>query len=73
VRRGADAAAVARRIGGPAATVAPAYRDRRPRENVRIAVINRTFLVGVPAGEEDAALRRAESDPDVERADRVDK
>ena len=58
---------MARRLGGPDATASPAYRERRPRDNVRIDVVNRTFVVTVPAGQEDSALQRALADPDVQR------
>jgi len=67
VRPGADPTAVARRVAGPAAAVSPAYPGG-PHENAAIGTMRRTFVVGVPVGQEQAALRRAQSDPDVQQA-----
>jgi len=68
VRSGADPAAVARRVAGPGATASPAYTDRRPRENVPQVVMLRSFVVTVPPGQAQEALKRARADPDVQLA-----
>jgi hypothetical protein len=65
VREGADPAAVAHRIAGPGATVAAAYPDRRPRENLPQIVIELSFVVTVPGMDPADAVARARSDPDV--------
>jgi hypothetical protein len=62
IRPGANPLDVGRRIAGPAARVNPAYRDNAP------AALRQVFVVAIQAGDEQAALRRAQSDPDVQQA-----
>lgn len=65
VRAGADPAAVGRRIAGANAVVrqaTPGPPDELPR-----SVAQRTYVLALPAGDEEAAVARARSDPDVER------
>ena len=57
LRPGADPQAVGRRIVGAPAVVRQAGSGSSP-----------TYLVTVPAGHEDEALRRAQGDPDVQSA-----
>ena len=68
VRPGADPAAVGHRIAGPDAVVSLAYPDQRPRENLPMTVVQRSYVVNVPPAEAPAALRRAQSDRDVQLA-----
>jgi hypothetical protein len=63
IRPGANPLDVGRRIAGPTARVNPAFRD-----NAGSAALRRVFVVAVQRGDEQAALRRAQSDPDVQQA-----
>ena len=68
IKPGRDPIVAGRRIADPNASVSPAYPDRRPRENLPQTILLRTFVVSVAAGQEKEALKRAQADPDVERA-----
>ena len=68
VRPGADPMIVGRRIAGPGASVSPGYPERRPRENLPMTVLLRTFIVTVPPDQEMAVLKQAQADPDVQSA-----
>jgi hypothetical protein len=63
IRPGANPLDVGRRIAGPTARVNPAYRD-----NAGSAALRRVFVVAVQPGDEQPALSRAQSDPDVQQA-----
>jgi hypothetical protein len=57
IKPGADPQAVARRVVGAPATAQPTGASGQ--------AAGRTYLVAVPAGQETAALARAQTDPDV--------
>ena len=68
VRPGTDPQAVGHRIAGPSVTVASAYLGGRPRDNLPMGVVVRTFTVPIPPGQAQELLRLALADPGVESA-----
>jgi hypothetical protein len=68
VRPAADPQAVGRRIAGPGANVMAAYSDRRPRDDLPIAIVVRSYAIPVSPDQAQAMLGRAQADPGVEWA-----
>jgi hypothetical protein len=68
VKPGTDPVAAGRRIGGPGATVTPAYPGREPRENLPMGTLMRTYVVTIPPDQAQQALQRAQADPAVQIA-----
>ena len=69
IKAGADPNAVGARVLGPNTFVRPAWRGTANPPLGPAA--RRTFLIPVPPEQEQAALSKASSDPDVERAQLV--
>lgn len=67
VKPGADAQAVGHRIAGPDARAVPAVQSMQPNPPSGVAP-GRTLVVSVDPGQEQEALHRARSDPDVQQA-----
>jgi hypothetical protein len=69
VKAGADANAVGARVVGPNTFVRPAWRGTA--NPPRGLAARNTYLIPVPPEQEQAALSKARSDPEVERAQLV--
>ena len=68
VRPAADPQAVGHRIAGADAVITPAYSDRRPRDNLPMNIVARSYAFPVSSDQAQAMLHRAQADPGVEQA-----
>lgn len=68
VKPGADPQAVGHRIAGPSVTVTTAYPNSRPRDNLPMGAVIRSFTIPVAPDQAQELLRRARADPGVQQA-----